>query len=613
MQIFLMWPHHGEAFGGLDPEAVARRLKAFYEPLFADEPATRIIRAPHATVVYLELPVAGWLPPYAQQDATHWALALDYPIDADRALREVTGEAPEPGAVLPALGRALERDPAPLLERLAPPFALAWSALDDPAAPLYLQGDGLGFGQLFEYRQGGARAYTNRLFALKALGVELKPVAEEWAAKCTLGWFPLDRTGYAGVRALPPGARVRVDAEGAEVTEIDVLTRWVHPGALAPADALELGFNSLRDYLHDAARLWERASAGLTGGWDSRAVAALLLADGIGNFHLRTRGDENNHEVLIASRLAELAGAEHVIQRGRALPPPTPALLRRSLEGAIRWQAGHMDLQTHKGFLRTADRLGGGDVNIMGQHGEIGRGFYLERVKADRLDPAAFEDELVKYSMTYTRSFLRPALREAAEALIREAYRAADRYGLEGADRLDFFYLNERTRRWASGGQYAQPGKVVAPFLSPRYIQAAYAIPAAERVSNPFHRYTITRAMPRWAGVPYGRGLDDKQARALRKAFRARHQRTWLARKLASLKREIERLRHPGLKKYAEAGRRSFDNKLYWHEVGEELIGEVLAGGGLWTEIYDPDRVRAGWDEAPDDLAILYFAERLCE
>ena len=200
MQIFLMWPTRSAAFASLDPDAVARRLSKFYEPLFGSRLAARIIRNPHATAVYLELPVEGWLPPYYQEDERGWALALDFPIDADRVLRETTGERCEPKNVLPALGRAFERDPEPLLRQLSPPFVLAWSSRDAPEQPVFIQNDGLGFGQIFEYRAGDTWALTNRIFALKALGLPLRPVAEEWAVKCTLGWFPLEQTGYVGVR-----------------------------------------------------------------------------------------------------------------------------------------------------------------------------------------------------------------------------------------------------------------------------------------------------------------------------------------------------------------------------------------------------------------------------
>lgn len=612
MQIFLMWPNHAKELENLEPAAVARRLKTFYQPLFKPALSARILRTAQATAVYLEIPVTGWTPPYYQEDAAGWALSLDFPIDAERRLHELTGERPAPAQLLPALGRALEQNGTALLSRLTPPFTLLWSGRE--AAPLRLQNDGLGFSQIFEYRRGETWALTNKIFALPALGLPLQPVPEEWAVRCTLGWFPLELTGYAHLSTLKPGTRITVDQTGYHQTRHDVLGDWLAPRTMSVEECLELGRASILDYLGAAAPHWTRASAGLTGGWDSRAIAATLLREGHQNYYLRTRGTDESHEVHIASKLAALAGVPHRVQQGRAMPPPTDALLRRTFESAIRWQAGYIDPKIHKLFLNRGRRLTGGDVNIMGQHGEIGRGFYIKRIGALTLEPAQFEEHLIRYAMSNIRPFLRPRYRDAVHETIRTAYRAAERYNLQGCDRLDFFYLHERTRRWASGGQHAQPGKVIAPFLNPGYIRAAYNLPAPLRPGNPFHQQIINCCRPDWNAVPYLESLDKPAAKMLKREYQKLHHESRLARHWNALKSRLESFRYPAIREYTEKGRHNFNAKAYWHCVGQPLMKDILAhDAGLWSAIYEPAAVRAAWDEAPDDLAILYFVERLCE
>lgn len=610
MQIFIMWPRESKAFRDVAVGDVARKLMAFYGPLFDLKPHLRIQEHEAVRIVYLELPVQGWKPPYYEQDEESWALSLDYPVDGGEALRAAGVIRPDGEPLLPRLGRALQANPEAILERMAPPYVLVWSA--QKGGPVYVQNDGLGFGQLYEYRDGDSWVLTNKVFALKALGIDPQPVAEEWAVKCTLGWLPLEMTGYRNLSYLKPATQLTIDAHGVRRARHDVLGRWLGGGPLAAEECLELGRISVRDYLRSSSRLWSQAHSGLTGGFDSRAVAATLISERIGNYYLRTRGTQESSDAIIAQKLASVAGVEHRLQRARALPPPQTSELRRSIDHALRWQAGQMEFQIHKTFLAPGVKMNSGDVNIMGQHGEIGRGFYLERINALTHDPAEFEEKLLAYSTAYVRPFMHQELREPVLEIIRQAYRQADLYGLTGCDRLDFFYLYERTRRWASGGQHSQSGKVIAPFLNPRYIRSAFALPPALRVNNPFHRHIVQSCMPSWATVPYQKEMSAKDEKRLRKEFLQKHRQPGYGRWLEQMKKWYELHRYPAIRQYQEKGRRNYNNKLYWQAVGQPLIDAALKEGGFWTRIYDPSAIRTAWAEAPDDLGTMYLLERIC-
>ena len=75
---------------------------------------------------------------------------------------------------------------------------------------VFVQNDGLGLSQLFEYQTGRTWALSNRIFAFKALGLPLKPEPEEWAVRWTLDGFPMSLTGYKSIRYFEPATRLRV-------------------------------------------------------------------------------------------------------------------------------------------------------------------------------------------------------------------------------------------------------------------------------------------------------------------------------------------------------------------------------------------------------------------
>jgi hypothetical protein len=135
--------------------------------------------------------------------------------------------------------------------------------------------------QMYEYRAGGRWALTNKVAALAAIGVPLEPEPAEWAAWATLGWFPLDTTGYRHVRFVGPGTRFHIGGGGTlRGARFDVLRGWVSPGGLAERDAPELARTAVLSHVRSVVPLGERLEAGLTGGWDSRAVVATLRAAG---------------------------------------------------------------------------------------------------------------------------------------------------------------------------------------------------------------------------------------------------------------------------------------------------------------------------------------------
>jgi hypothetical protein len=565
--MFLLWHRQANRQSVSD---VCQKLQKLFFPVFNTELKTQILEDPMFSLVFLHLPVKGWKPPFFEDDHQTWAAAVDYPLNIHSTVRDQGKQFEQP--ILPVLARALEKDPVPFLKSLAPPFSLIWRSKE--RSEFFVANDGLGQSQLFEYNNGHCWALTNKIAAFSALDLPLVPLPGEWAVRSTLGWFPLNMTGFKHIQFVGPATQFRLNAEGIHKTNFEILDEWLKDHNLSSEECLELARESLLHQIRSVQPHWEKPSVGLSGGWDSRAVVSSLLYLNV-DFAARVRGLPERVDVEVAKNLAQIAGFPLKHNATGGLPPDDLDMCRRSILLSLRWQAGYMVTHKHKSFLAEKPYLDGGRVNVMGQHGEIGRGYYYKTIKGSRLTGEQYEENLLKKLLQNTPPFIRKEHHNFISDVIRESYHQADGYDLSDVSRLDFFYLYERTRRWASGSLSSQTGLVFAPFLNPDYIRAVFAYEVSPKQDNPFHTYIITRNAPQWINVPFARDLKTGESPA--------DATTW----------KIP-LRHA-----------SYDSNLYWQTVGKRLITETLSEEGIWTEVFDPNLTREQWQVAPDALMML--------
>lgn len=594
MKTFLLWRSSAPAAPDSTPASIAGRLQAAFAPLFASPARVSTRSLGPAHLAWLELPVLGFRAPFFEQHGARWALAPDYPLNARRLLR-ANGVPPLEGSVLTALGRELETRAEPYVRELIPPAALIWSRPE--AGEICVQNDGLGQAQLFEYEHDGLWALTNRVTALRALGIELRPVPDEWAARFATNWFPLDRTGYEHVRFLAGGTRLHLGTQGIRRTRMDPVGAWIAPGRSSRADALELGRHGLLNALADALELCERPTVGLSGGWDSRCVAACLRELGA-DFSLRVRGQANHFDVILSAELARIAGLPHRIKSEGGIPPDSAEGCRASILRALQWQGGYHATKKHKNFLAKEGRgaLDGGVVNVMGQHAGVGKADFVVKTEALRHAGEEHEERLLATLFTGAPPFLRADRRANARELVRDSYRAARARGLVELAPLLYFYLNEFTRRWGSATVASQSGVVLAPFLAPDVIRACSSLPAEELPSKPLHRYVTARHAPDWANVPYADQVSEEDFNAGR---------------LPRVERNGGRPEDEATPRWRSVRHhKKYHYKFYWSDVAQPLLHEAFQAGGFWTEVFDADGAREGWKgpgNSADALAIAHL------
>jgi hypothetical protein len=590
MLIFVLWQDKcGNEQGSL--ERIGTSLERVFEPILGKGPQVHSRSADGAKLVWLELPVERWRPRLTEWAGGRFALAGEYPVAASKLLRE-RGLQSGSDRTLLDLATQFSADPSSMLHDLVPPFSVVWSNGDGAT---FVQNDALGQAQLFEYEDANIYAVTNRLSALQALGIPLEPVPLEWAARFCAGWFPLELTGFEGVRHVTPGTRIRLDRHAVSHERFDVLQRWIHPDRLSPKDCLELAETSMRGVLEGAMEQWVRPEVGLSGGWDSRVVVALLRDLGV-EMSLRVRGSTKRYDVMIAAELARTAGMELSIHKQGGLPPEDEAQLRRCMRLALRWQAGDLSTGKHKTFLARREWLAPGIINVMGQHSGIAKADYVVKTRAWELDPNQYEDAMIRSLVGTMEPYLHPELRGPVNELWRAAYRQADVYGLEGLARMHFFFLYEYTRRWASGAVASQQAQVVTPFLNPGLIRAAYAFPQEKIRSRPFHRHILEKYVPEWKDIPFEDQVTQEDVDSGRI-------------KPPQLDDDQDSVGHSWK---AAGGHRIYSTAGYWRKIGRPLVDEARHSAGFWTEVLDPglaNRIwdRETWKRASDPMVLSYL------
>jgi len=210
------------------------------------------------------------------------------------------------------------RHGAALVNRLRGMFTIAlW---DGRRRGMLLARDPLGIKPLYYADDGGTLRIASQVKALLASGViddEREPAAQ--AGFFLWGYVPEPYSLYAGIRAVPAGTTIWVDADGAGAPRpfFDIA---------AVLDAAPVGLDAaqrrtlLHDVLADTVRAHQIADVPvgvfLSAGLDSATIAALATEGGAANLNTLTLGfrefaGTENDETALAEGLAKQRGTAH--------------------------------------------------------------------------------------------------------------------------------------------------------------------------------------------------------------------------------------------------------------------------------------------------------------
>ncbi len=526
------------------------RVERWYSPFRGSVPA-------HHTAGHEGRGLALWVDPEERCRWPGWAqepgrtvASLHAPLGHER-LVGVRDLAESPLAVT----AHLRRRPADV-RRLTPPFVLA--ELDESTAGLTLFTDGLGLGRLHEVRTAEGCFWSNRpVAALLFAGVRAEPDVEAWRRMAACDWAMGDKTPYRGVSAVAAGTRIRANRGGVRRDTQDVLTDMVQ-NRRDPLTTTSLAGTSaaLTEMASAVTTVWPVVPVlSLSGGRDSRLVAAAFLAAGHA-VRLTTYGGATG-EAETARRLVELfpGRLDH-----QATTPPAQRRRPRRAQALVRARRWHdvteglrpsiyLRSNAPKQLLRHDPPL------VCGVGGEFGHapGYpddveHLEGLPLERRFDAFARALLAK--ITLPRGIAPHALAAAAEQTTAVLSHAAAR-GVTDAKALDWFYADERLRRWGMAGE--SPGRVM-PLLVDEFISAALGLSTAQSRSSALHTALIEQLVPSWAGIEYYS---------------------------ATLKQ-----------------RATVPQQRLWEEDDADLVAELIDQPDSWGEAFDVRRVQAVWRQA---------------
>jgi len=329
--------------------------------------------------------------------------------------------------------------------------------------------------------------------------------------------FPLgSATPFAGVSALAPRTELHLvngrsavqPGRGAVPEAGPAGTQGGPAGTLAGAKDVAAALIAAVAPLRGAGRPVELS---LTGGKDSRIIAAALVAAGV-PVAGRTHGFADHPDVTVAAEVARRLGIEHQV-RTPAAPGQQVDVLGR-IRATVLVADGMLSAFENVGRPGPAASAPGTPMPLTagGHGGELLRGGYAEtagRVSGrgglrGALSPArraARSAELLRRLTTRHLGLVRPGPAAGYLASLAPWTAALARRPLPT---LDNFYLVNRAGRWSAAARqaYLLREQLVQPLFEDRVVLAARAVPLADRVSGALSAAVLAELSPALADVP---------------------------------------------------------------------------------------------------------------
>lgn len=429
-------------------------------------------------------------------------------------------------------GRATSTDPA--LMPVPGPATVAWRS-DDGRAAIVRWGSGAGSrsgagvpdsgaasfaGTIWPEPAGvraGVRARTtltrvDPVYAAHGPGAVVLSDRAMWAASvanrlgapdpdlaCALlnAGFPLGATTpWKGVSALPPSAAARAAAGRLDVQAGSLGPAPGSDGAAVRSSGAAEVASALVAAVAPLKEAGEPVRLSLTGGKDSRLIAAALVAAGV-PVQGRTHGFPAHPDVTVAAQVAEVLGIEH-----EAVTPAEPGT---ETDVLARLRA---TVLVADGMLSAFENVGRVDprrpvaLTAGGHGGELLRGGYAETAAGRRAAPLRAAEVLRRLTTRKLGLLRRGAAAGYTASLAPWSRTALSRGPLA---MLDDFYLVNRAGRWSAAARqaYLLRERLAQPLFDEGVVRAARTVPLASRTDGSLIRSAITELAPSLEDVPF--------------------------------------------------------------------------------------------------------------
>lgn len=323
-----------------------------------------------------------------------------------------------------------------------------------------------------------------------------------WAAILKLTYPLLEDTPYAQIKRLPGATALSWSRARGRLGVDRRAPRWVRE---EPFDRGVTG-GDIVALLHEALKPYEKVLVPVSGGYDSRLLASVAVAQRKDIVSWTTSPDDGlDNDIDFARYITRELGIEHRIVPQRAEDYPDEARwAARRLEYLTSHHAWYSPFarEVHKAGRAVVDGLAGGPLmkNFLITADAVGAGTGQDRRKALLAALATGDPHL-------------PVLGERATAwmddTVRVAFDQATSMVRGHRSELPLSVLHTRTARGIARspvnlvGPEATP---VFPFLYPEFFDAALSVPVARKEGGRFYREILRAANPRVASLPSTNG-----------------------------------------------------------------------------------------------------------
>lgn len=392
-----------------------------------------------------------------------------------------------------------EADPESL-DQINPPFTFC--SFDKNKKALSVIHDGLGLDQFFILELKNGIIFSNKCWPILQL-YEKPPSIDYYAWKLyfTLGWFPENFTPFKEIRTLKHGEIISCDGFNIRSHTEDVFHSWFagkRKNACNLNQGLEAAKSSFDQIIimnHDGQK---NLDMGLTGGMDSRAICSAIIKNKIPCEFL-TRGTPDDYDVIIAKRIASQYKLKHTCEN-EVSNYPSIDTLKSQFEKLVLWseclvepvRVSGIPLEPHK------SKFG---YYISGAGGEISRGYYYT-------SPYLTHTKFLVHEHLYSRLII---LNEFSKVerykntiIDSKQFKIVDylynqiskgkQYGIANLSLLDFYYLNERMRRWFSAHLAANLfDNAIIPFINIDHFQLAFSLNLQQKSERLFLKFIMEK------------------------------------------------------------------------------------------------------------------------
>ena len=372
---------------------------------------------------------------------------------------------------------------------------------------LELISDAVGVEQLYLYERDGMALVSNNAGLVQRIVDATEPDPLGVSMFLTLDWVGADRTLRRDV-TVADGAQHWIWRAGDR--SWTKRQYWTFAGVGRPdrpvnRELVDEVVEDVTRFCRAASRITGSLNAPITGGKDSRMLAAILMTAGLPARYW-TKGDAGSLDLKIGLEIAERFQLPH-----RVANRPTQAEDGRdpTRDIASEWEELATEFVSQNDGLASLFLVG----NIQGQPRHVDQlAVTLSAMCAESSREAWGQSWIVGPggSMARAKAFLpftmmiRPTnlISADAYALTRRHLRGlVDRWSGAGVplDNMPVaFYLDERCRRWATNNprELGQTEDKVLPFLTRQYVRSALTMRAVDRSQQLLHREIIRTLIP---------------------------------------------------------------------------------------------------------------------